>query len=586
MRYLREASREFAEVHPEGARRLGLTLPGARRDSVEQVFQGFAFLSARLRMKLDDGFPEIADPLLDHLWPHMCRPIPSLAILECVPRADDARMLETLPAGLQVHSTPVGPDGTVCVFRTTQPVRLLPLDVCEAGVRMREDGRTVLRLAFALRHREQRLLDDLSRIRLYLHGDRPTASALYAALTRQVETIGVRMPRVLDGRLQPQPRIAFEGAGFGPDTRLWPVDHEGRDARHDREATMLEYFAFPEKFHFVDLCGFDAQIVPPGETRLEFEIVMRDRLPGDIAFGAGNVRLFCTPVINLFELDAQAIRPNAHERDYPVLPPAYAGEHVEPYDALSVTAADPQNATRFEYRSFAEFRHRGGMMRYESPGRLYHTSIRAGVTGRREMWVTLGGDLWDEPASVPDRHVTVRVLASNARLPRMALRESTITGPGSSFAGVERVRNLTAPTMPLYPPRGGDYDWKVMSHFSAGGASELSMMNADVLRGVLSLYDWTLHDDNQRRIEAIHYVWLDRETEVVGASAMDLVNFNVGIEPSGFAGPGDVALFGDVLSRFVSRYADVHFSIRLVLYEGVGGPIRRYPKSVKTGGWL
>ena len=32
----------------------------------------------------------------------------------------------TLPAGLQVRSTPVGADGTVCVYRTTQPVHLLP----------------------------------------------------------------------------------------------------------------------------------------------------------------------------------------------------------------------------------------------------------------------------------------------------------------------------------------------------------------------------------------------------------------------------------------------------------------------------
>jgi type VI secretion system protein ImpG len=586
MRYLREAEQELAKAHPQAARRLGLTTPGARDERVEAVYEGFALLASRLQMKLDDALPQLTDPLIDHLWPYAGRTIPSLAILECVPRTGEARVLDTLPAGLQVRSTPVGPDGTVCVYRTTQPVRLLPLDIREAGARMREDGRTVIRLAFNLLHGEQRLVDDLSRIRLFLHGDRPTASALYAVFTRQVETIGVRMPSMLDGQLQPQPDMTVEAAGFGRETRLWPVDHDARDAELDREQTMLEYFAFPEKFHFVDLCGFDAASVPPGETRLEFEIAIQERIPGGVTFDARNFRLFCTPVINLFELDAQALRPNAHERDYPVRAPASAGEYVEPYDALSLVAADPRNATRHEYRSFKAFRHRGGMMRYESPERYYHTSIRHGVTGQREMWVTLGGHLWDEPGSLPDGHVMVRVLANNGRLPRMALRASMINEPASTFTGVERVRNLGAPTMPLYPPRGGDYEWKVIAHFNAAGSTELSMMNANVLRGALSLYDWTRQDDNRRRIEAIHYVWLDEDVEVAGGRVNRIANINVGIEPSEFAGPGDVALFGDVLSRFVGRYACFQFAVRLVLYEGVGGPIRRYPRTVKMGGWL
>ncbi|HDR8983653.1 TPA: type VI secretion system baseplate subunit TssF, partial [Burkholderia vietnamiensis] len=174
----------------------------------------------------------------------------------------------------------------------------------------------------------------------------------------------------------------------------------------------------------------------------------------------------------------------------------------------------------------------------------------------------------------------------NGRLPRMALRESMITEPVSAFAGVERVRNLTAPTMPLYPPRGSEYDWKVVSHFNAMGSTELNMMDANVLRGALSLYDWSPQDDNRRRIEAIRDVWLDEDTEIVGARVDRIMNVNVVIGPSSFAGPGDVALFGDVMSRFVGRYACFHYAVRLVLHEGVGGPVRRYPSVAKAGDWL
>ncbi|MDF3884870.1 type VI secretion system baseplate subunit TssF [Cupriavidus basilensis] len=582
MRYLREASKEFAAAQPDAARRLGLTSLGEREDSVEQVYQGFAFLMARMRAKLDDALPEITDPLIDNLWPHAGRTIPSLAILECVPRAGEARVLGTLPAGIQVRSGPVGPEGTVCTYRTTQPVRLLPLELVEAGSAVRADGRTVIRIAFELLHFGQRPLDDLARIRLYLHGDRPTASALYAAFTRQVEAIAVRMARIQDGRPQPLPRMTIKVAGFGPETRLWPSDHERHNRELDREQTMLEYFTFPEKFHFVDLCGFDAASVPAGETRIEFEVLLNGPLAGDVAFGTRNLRLFCTPVINLFEIDAQPLQPNEHDRDYLVRAPDADGAHIEPYDALSVAATDLNSAEQHAYRSFKTFQHRGGMLRHEAPERYFHASLGFGVTGGRQMWITLGGHVWDKlgdaPGSPPDTHVKVRVLANNGTLPRTALRESTITTLASSAGDVGSVRNLTQPTLPLYPPRDGQYRWQVMSHFSG---HEFNTLDTDVLRGVLALYDWTGLDDNAGRIAAIRRVRLEQRGVLRKGGMVREFAIHVEIDPAGFAGPGDVVLFGDVLSHFVGRYASYHYSVRLVLVAN--GKETAYPATEFTG---
>ncbi|MEX4005571.1 type VI secretion system baseplate subunit TssF, partial [Paraburkholderia sp. EG285A] len=113
---------------------------------------------------------------------------------------------------------------------------------------------------------------DLSRIRLYLHGDRPAAAALYAALTRQIASVGLRLPSVRDGSLLPLDGVHFKPVGFGPSTRLWPVTDPARNESVDREQTLLEYFVYPQKFHFVDLCGFDSAMVPAGETRMILEI--------------------------------------------------------------------------------------------------------------------------------------------------------------------------------------------------------------------------------------------------------------------------------------------------------------------------
>ena len=588
MRYLREAGREFAQAHPDAARRIGMFY-GEPDGPVRAVNEGFAMLSARLRMKLDDGMPEVTDALLDNLYEYAARPIPSLSIMECTPQKGTGSTKVQIPAGAVVRSAPIGPDKVHCLYRTTQPVELLPLSVEDAHIAVRADARTVIRLTFGLGLGEERERTDLSRIRLYLHGDRPAAAALYAALTRQVASIGLRLPSVRDGELQRLNSVRFEASGFGPSTRLWPVTNAEGDQQLDREQTMLEYFAFPHKFHFVDLCGFDTSVLPAGEAQMTFEIELDARMPGDHPVSRNSFRLFCTPVINLFEVDALPLQPaDWHDREHRVRVQPNVAKYVEPYDVLAVIATDPEDSARLAYQAFTSFRHRGWMLRYEKPERYFHTSTRFGVLGR-ELWVALAGQLWagtfrhaqdDEDRPDPDRYLTVRALANNGRLPRMALAEATITETVSGFTGIASVRNLTAPTLPLYPPRDyPGYDWRVLGHFTAGGANELNqihMEGASALRETLELYDWGPDDGVSRRIEAIRDVQFSEKQVVERASAQRIVCAHVELDATAFDGLGDAMLFGDVLNRFMGRYACFHHSMQLALM--IDGKETVYPR--------
>jgi len=96
MRYLRAASAEFAKAQPDAARRMGMRY-GEQGDSVRATFEGFALLMARLRMKLDDGNPEFTEALIDNLYEHAARAIPSLSIIECTPLGRGAASAATPP---------------------------------------------------------------------------------------------------------------------------------------------------------------------------------------------------------------------------------------------------------------------------------------------------------------------------------------------------------------------------------------------------------------------------------------------------------------------------------------------------------
>ena len=569
MRYLRESGKEFAKAHPDRARLLNLDRVGDRDPYVERLFEGFAFLTGRLRQKLDDELPELTEGLVSLLWPHYLRMIPSLSIVELMPFAEKLQKTEVVPAGAPVRSAPInipspgGVEGSAlrtiqCLYRTTQPVALQPVTITHAGPAVRHDGRSVIRIGFALEGSALRNETNLSRLRVHLNADLPTAFAMHLALTRQVDTIYWRVPEIRDGEPVPLADVTIEPAGFSTEERLWPK----ADAAFSGYQLLLEYFTFREKFLFVDLCGLDVAKLPEGATRFELEIVLKHAYPSDQRFSADNVRLFCTPVINLFELDAEPIEIDHHETEYRVVPAGHQGEHVETYSVDAIATFDHDTAERYEYVPFVTFRHRGGMLRHEAPERYFHTRVRPGVSGLYETWVILGGHAWETMDTLPEESLSLRVTGTNGMLPRKGLREASLNEIAVSTQSVAGVRNLVSPTLPLYPPTEDRFQWRVLSHLAP---NFLSMMNAEVLRGALALYDWTSDELNRRRLAGILHVSQELIEEVSGGAVERGVLIEITLDSHAFSGEGDVMLFGELLHRFFEAYAEINLFTKLAI---------------------
>ncbi|AWV03416.1 type VI secretion system baseplate subunit TssF [Burkholderia sp. JP2-270] len=569
MRYLRESGKEFAKAHPDRARLLNLDRVGDRDPYVERLFEGFAFLTGRLRQKLDDELPELTEGLVSLLWPHYLRMIPSLSIVELMPFAEKLQKTEMVPAGAPVRSAPINvpspgrvegaaPRTVQCMYRTTQPVALQPVTITHAGPTVRHDGRSVIRIGFALEGSALRNETNLSRLRVHLNADLPTAFAMHLALTRQVDAIHWRIPEIRDGEPVPLAGVTIEPAGFSTEERLWPR----ADAAFSGYQLLLEYFTFREKFLFVDLCGLDVAKLPEGATRFELEIVLKHAYPSDQRFSAENVRLFCTPVINLFELDAEPIEIDHHETEYRVVPAGHQGEHVETYSVDAIATFDHDTAERYEYVPFATFRHRGGMLRHEAPERYFHTRVRPGVSGLHETWVILGGHAWETMDALPEESLSLRVTGTNGMLPRKGLREASLNEIAVSTQSVAGVRNLVSPTLPLYPPTEDRFQWRVLSHLAP---NFLSMMNAEVLRGALALYDWTSDELNRRRLAGILHVSQELIEEVSGGAVERGVLIEITLDSHAFSGDGDVMLFGELLHRFFEAYAEINLFTKLAI---------------------
>jgi type VI secretion system protein ImpG len=579
MRYLREAGKEFAQAFPDRARMLNIDRLGERDPHVERLFEGFAFLMGRLRQKLDDDLPELTEGLVSMLWPHYLRMIPSLSILEISPTFSALQQHEVLPEGLEVMSEPIGEQAVQCIYRTTQATDLYPLRLSEAGAYARADGRSVIRLRLEVQTDVQREQLQVPRLRLYLNAERPLALALYAALTAAPVSLQVRLPghtEGVPGAPLAMPGLAFEAAGFGAHERLWPK----ADNAFGGYQTLLEYFTFPEKFMFVDLVGLDMQAIPVQAGYFEVELVLAKPYPDDMRFSAQHVRLFCTPIINLFPLEADPITATHHETEYRVYAKERHNDHIDVYSVDTVQGVIPGDGERFEYAPFAAFRHRGGMLRHEMPERYFHTRVRRGPSGRFDTWIVLGGHAWEQLESLPRETLSLSVTGTNGMLPRRALQEASIMRMRDGFTHVDAVRNLTAPTLPVYPPSGDRFHWRVLSHLAP---NYLSLLDAQMLRGSLALYDWTEGELNRRRIDAITEVRHRPLQKLVKGALRRGVEIEVTLNSAQFAGAGDLELFGAMLNRFLGLYATLNLYTKLVIVAQPSGKRLSWPETKGVG---
>ncbi|HCB0088745.1 TPA: type VI secretion system baseplate subunit TssF [Klebsiella variicola subsp. variicola] len=313
MRYLREAAKAFAQAHPDRAAMLDLDKAGTPDPYVERLFEGFAFSVGRLREKIDDDLPELTEGLVSMLWPHYLRTIPSLSIVALTPTLPAMKMAETVPAGFEISSRPLGPKNTVCRYRTTRDLTLNPLAIEEAVMTAEPDGRSALRLRFACSELADWSQTDLRRLALYLGEDAVTGSALHLWLTRRQVALYLRLPgqteRVsLDGYFSP--------GGFSEEDRLWP---KGESAFSGYQL-LLEYFTFREKFMFVQLNGLENITLPAGISHFTLEVVFSEVWQSDLPVSASSLRLHCVPVINLFTLEADPLTISGLESEYLLRP--------------------------------------------------------------------------------------------------------------------------------------------------------------------------------------------------------------------------------------------------------------------------
>ncbi|MHB1769234.1 MAG: type VI secretion system baseplate subunit TssF, partial [Phycisphaerae bacterium] len=140
LRHLREMGREFATAYPKVAGRLTLDQVDCPDPYVERLLEGFAFLAARVHLKLDSAFPRFTEGLLNTVHPHYLSPTPSMAIVQFeIDKADPGLAKGfSMPRGTSMRSIIGAGESTACEYRTAHHLTLWPVSVVDAKYHLRE----------------------------------------------------------------------------------------------------------------------------------------------------------------------------------------------------------------------------------------------------------------------------------------------------------------------------------------------------------------------------------------------------------------------------------------------------------------
>lgn len=469
--YLRRFGAEFGAKYPAVAARLNLEPDRCDDPHVERLLEAFSFLAARIHMRLDDDFPEISDALLSVLYPQSCRPVPSMAVVQFQmdPNKGKSTAKQLIERGTRL--TAVRPvEGQRCRFQTCYETILYPLAVEYAaweppvGLAPGTD-----RTAAVLRVRLQCFPDvkfqslSIGALRFYLSGTSELVHRLYELIHGRCHRIQLRDPDRKPSAPVTLPRSALRPVGFDANETLWPASAQTFRAYQ----LMQEYFSFPFKFLFIDVCGAEEELAKMGtRADLEFLIAPFDRTEWkqdlEIGVNAGTFRLGCTPAINLF----------AHQPDHPIRLeqtvyqyPVVVSEKMDIYSVDRVVARGPLSDRELEFARFYDVR--ASTNAKQQPGGYWYASRRSPIgelDGRTEVVLTIV-DSRGSPVEPGVDALTVRLQCTNGRLP-----SQMTTGEGTDFQaevpGSLRVVCVRRPTEPAPPPAATMALWHLVSQLS------------------------------------------------------------------------------------------------------------------------
>ncbi len=597
LRHLRETAAEFGREYPKIAGRLAIDPDGktiCADPYVERLLEGFAFLAARVHLKLDSEFPRFTQGLLETIYPDYLCPLPAMAIVKFDPEEQEPALAQgfAIKRGAQMRSQLAKGDRTPCTFTLAHDLRLLPLVISEARYYHRDVAELNLpkeagaKAAFRLRLRKTVgnpfAQIAVSPLLVFIRGAGELPGQIYEQIFAHRSSLIVQWTQ--DRRRQNKVfnKTCIRQFGFEPEQALLPSAPQTFEGYR----LLREYFAFPSRFLFFELAGFQEALAKAEGEEIDVILALDQPETGlEGRVDRTNFDLHCAAAINLFEKSLDPVLVSNRVTEFHIVPVRNRPLDYEVFQLTSVigTASTHEQETVFLpfYRARDTDLSRGAFYTLHRVPRLLTDREQVGgpkssYTGTDAFLSIVDADM--APALSNVKQLTIRALCTNRHLANQIAKgagrsDFTLTdlsGP------VKAIRIIDGPTPPhpslvlagqdVNSPQAasGRFAWRLISHLSL---NYLSLVNnsretgAEALREMLKLYADPADRQALKQIDGLRNVRhrpIIRRVEVPGPISFARgLEIGVEFDESAFEGQG-VFVLGAVLERFFAKYVSLN----------------------------
>ena len=603
LRHLREMTGEFAREFPKIAARLALDREAKEvcpDPYVERLIEGFAFLAARVRLKMDSEFPRFTNTLLETVYPHYLSPVPSMGVVRFEPNLDDPGpengfLLERNTA-LRANE-----DETSCQFRTAHDVRLWPLKLIDARYYTRTlaelelPGSLQARAALSIRLQATagKKFNEMKidRLPIFIRGADEVPVCIYEQIFSQATRIIVQPPRGAGFFRETLPPTAIHRVGFREEEAILP-----RGPRSFEGYRLLkEYFACPQRFLFFELTGLAHSMQRCDSDLVDIILTFRSAEPRlDNRVDANSFALFCAPIVNLFPKRLDPILISDRFSEFHVVPERTRPIDFEVYEIQEVVGVIAQTNQEQPFEPF--YRARDS----EGPSGAYYAVHRAPrvLTAKEKKFGAVSSysgseifvSLVDPKAAPYSRRLSqlnISALCTNRHLAiqlPVGLGDTDLST--ELYAPLTSIRWLAGPTLPIASVAEGDPEWRTISHLSLNYLSLLDAKEGEgaaALRELLMLYVNRNDQFMTRQVEGVRSATSVSIVRRIAASGPLTfargLEIRVTMDEGAFEGSG-IFVLGAVLAEFFSRYVSLNSFTETVIVSQRRGEIMRWPSKI------
>ena len=597
LQHIRESAAEFAKEYPKIAGRLTLSGLDCADPYVERLLEGFAYLTARVQLKLDAEYPTFTHNLLEIAYPHYLAPTPSMTVVQMQTDPNEGSLSDgfTLPCDSVMRASLGRDSQTPCEYRTAHEVTLWPLQVTQAdyfgnpstvlGRLAASEPKAKAALRITLRTGAELTFDKLAldNLPLYLHGADEQPFRLYEQLLGNTCAVFVRQPGA--DWVERLPADALKPCGFDDREAALPVVPQAFQGYR----LLQEYFALPQRYLFVDFTCLSRAVQRCAGQELEL-IVLFNSFDQDLesTIGAEQFVPFCTPAINLFPRRLDRIHLSDRVHEHHAIADRTRPMDFEIHSLKSVTGhgtgSDQPFLPFYAVRDPSRYGHDKAYYILRREPRVLSSEQRRNGTRSNyvgsETFISLV-DSQQAPYRHDLRQLGLSALCTNRDLPLfMSVGSGKTDFTLADSAPVSAIRCLAGPSRPRASHAHDNKAWRLISQLSLNYLSLSEQgQGAAALRELLRLYG----DDNdaalQLQIEGLREVSskpctrrLPMPGPIVFGRGLEIT---LEFDENAFRGTG-VFLLGAVFERFLTRYVSINSFTETVLRTTERGEIMRW----------